>query len=336
MTSSFNTDTASAVYVQPSDHAAPLYIPRRSQDLPADIWASYPAPIPAAWTRIAAQKGYRIHRRIRDRYHIALECPVCGAHTACKVFNLRTAQPRCGGCATTGQHRLAKAAGLVLLERDPLDRHYGIFRARCGHIVRRQFAFVDRIERGTTELRCETCLVAREQNEALRHGWTRLGPDPQNNPNYRLYQHTCGHTQRVATANMRWGQCDCAKCGGTWGARPSFLYLAQIHFPHDGLTVVKFGYSAHPKKRFWHQLGLPKSAEVTFLRLVAMPSGHAACSVERPANTALARTHPDAVVPPALYAGMINVVSEIYWPELLPEINRVLDAIAAETSPQTC
>jgi len=67
-----------------------------------------------------------------------------------------------------------------------------------------------------------------------------------------------------------------------------------------------------------------------------MPSGHAACSVERPANTALARTHPDAVVPPALYAGMINVVSEIYWPELLPEINRVLDAIAAETSPQTC
>jgi hypothetical protein len=65
-----------------------------------------------------------------------------------------------------------------------------------------------------------------------------------------------------------------------------------------------------------------------------MQSGHAACSVERPANTALARAHPNAVVPPSLYAGLINVVSEIYWPELLPQINLVLDRIAAKSAPK--
>ncbi len=334
MTSTYHKDTAPAAFVQPADHSAPLYIPRRSQNLPADVWSSYPATIPAAWAKIASLKGFRINRRIRDRYHVALECRTCGAHTSCKAFNLRTAQPRCGSCASVGQHKQAEAAGLVFLKRDPLDRHYGIFRARCGHIVRRQFAFIHRIEQGSSDLRCATCLAAREQKEARRHGWERLGPDPQNRQNYRLYRHNCGHTQAVAVVNMRWGQCDCASCGGSWGARPSFLYLAQIRFPHDGLMVVKFGYSAHPKKRFRHQLGLPKSAEVSFLRRVPMPSGHAACAVERPANTALARAHPDAVVPPALYKGLINVVSEIYWPELLPQINLVLDRIAAKTSPK--
>lgn len=333
MTSQNFTGLTPLSAVQLPDHPIPLFVPRRSAGTPHADWVTYDAPVPQAWDRMAERKGFLINRRIRDRYHVALECRTCGAHTAQKTYTLRTAQPRCGGCATAGQQTRAQDAGLVLLHRDPEDRHYGIFRAECGHIVRRQFAFIHRMQRGDTDLRCATCLVAREAKEARHHGWTRLGPDPQNRQNYRLYRHACGHTQSIAAVNMRWGQCDCAHCGGSWGARPSFLYLAQIRFPHDGLTVVKFGYSAHPNKRFRHQLGLPGSAQVTFLRLLPMPSGHAACTVERPANTALARTHPDAVVPPSLYAGLINVVSEIYWPELLPEINRVLDRIAAATVP---
>lgn len=331
---SFNAPKgASALFaIRPPDHPTPLFVPRRSAGTPRADWVTYDAPIRQPWVALAQAKGFRINRRIRDRYHVALECQTCSAHTAQKTYTLRTAQPRCGGCATAGQQTRAQDAGLVLLHRDPEDRHYGIFRAECGHIVRRQFAFVARLARGAATLSCATCLVAREAKEARHHGWTRLGPDPQNRQNYRLYRHACGHTQSIAAVNMRWGQCDCAHCGGGWGARPSFLYLAQIHFPHDGLTVVKFGYSAHPKKRFRHQLGLPKSAEVTFLRLVPMHSGHAACVAERPANTALARAHPNAVVPASLYAGLINVTSEIYWPDLLPVIHRVLDDIAAGIS----
>ena len=87
-------------------------------------------------------------------------------------------------------------------------------------------------------LRCATCHAAREAAEARRFGWQRLGPCPSGRPNYRLYRHRCGHVQRVAQANMLWGQCDCAGCGQGWSARPSFLYLFEIHLPARGQTYA--------------------------------------------------------------------------------------------------
>ncbi|SIN99259.1 hypothetical protein SAMN05444722_0038 [Rhodovulum sp. ES.010] len=310
-----------------------LHVPRRSGHVPAETWAvPYNGPIPDHWQKIARAKGFHILARVRDRYHLALECRVCGAVTAQKIFTLRTAQPACAGCAENGRRTTAQEAGLVYLGRDPEDRHYGRYRIpECGHEVRRQFEIIERAAAGETAIRCETCLQAREEDEARRQGWTRLGPDPLGNPSYRLYRHdACGHEQRVAVANMYWGQCDCAICGESWTAKASTIYLARIALPRTGRTVLKLGYSAHPEKRFRHQLGLPEDAQVTFLRLLAMPTGHAACAAEKRAHAELGRRFPQAVIPPKLYAGQINVVTEIYAPWLLSEIERVLNRIARD------
>ncbi|MGN7871662.1 hypothetical protein [Paracoccus sp. 22332] len=79
------------------------------------------------------------------------------------------------------------------------------------------------------------------------------------------------------------------------------------------MDLLKLGYSANPQKRQRHQLGLPKTAQVTLLRNIAMPTGHAACAAEKRLHARLRRQHPEAVVPPQDYRGILNVVSEV-WP----------------------
>jgi hypothetical protein len=236
--------------IQPPDHPTPLFVPRRSAGTPVDAWTTHTAPVPEAWETLALAKGFRINRRVRDRYHAVLECLACGAHTAQKAFTLRTAQPRCGGCAVQSLDGLARRAGLVLLRRCPTDRHYGLFRARCGHVLRRQFELIHRVATDVTGLRCATCHGAREAEEAHSQGWALLGPDPDGNCNYRHYRHACGHTQRAARVNMQTGRLDCGGCGETWASKPSWIYLIRLAFPETGRRVVKLGYSAHPDLRF--------------------------------------------------------------------------------------
>lgn len=311
----------------------PLWVPHRSRHVPLSAWPNYDGPIAPAWRESADQKGFRIVGRIRDRYHLRLECKTCGAHTAVKLFALRGAQPRCGACAASRRIDVADGARLVFLRRDPEHHKYAYFRAPCGHEVRRQFGFVERVKAGTVDVKCRVCLLEREQAEAREHGWERVGPDLEGNANYRLYQHRCGQQQRVARVNMRNGQCDCAACGESWSSKPSVIYLTRIQLALESLDVVKLGYSANPKRRFRHQLGLSKSAKVTFLRLLRMPTGHAACAAEKRANADLARRFPGHVVPQGIYGRHINVVSEIYAPTLLPELNRVMDRIEAQMRP---
>jgi hypothetical protein len=198
--------------------------------------------------------------------------------------------------------------------------------------LRRQCELIRRVRDGKTGIKCEVCIVAREQREARAHGWDRVGPDPAGNPDHRLYRHRCGNVQRIARINMRHGQCDCARCGESWSSKPSVIYLARLSLPGLDSDVVKLGYSARPAKRFKHQLGLPRSACVRFLRLLEMPSGHAACAAEKAANARLARDFTDLVVPQTLYHGLINVRSEIYWPGLRPVIEAALDRISGQTS----
>ena len=317
-------------FVVVPDNATPLHIPHRSRHVAPGAWSDYPRPVPPAWRALAARRGFRIDRRVRDRYHLALECRACGAQTAVKVAALRDAAVRCGGCAAYERMKTAHDAGLKFLRRDPVSRSYGYFRAPCGHTVRRQFELIQRVRDGTTGIRCAVCLEERERQEAQAHGWARVGPDPDGNPNYRLYRHPCGNVQRVARVNMRHGQCDCAQCGESWSSKPSIIYLARISLPWLAGDVVKFGYSANPHKRFKHQLDLPKTARVRFLRLLDMLSGHAACRAEKAANARLARDHPDLVVPYERYQGLINVRSEIYWPDLIPVIRDEMDRISGQ------
>ncbi|VDS10882.1 hypothetical protein PARHAE_04101 [Paracoccus haematequi] len=99
------------------------------------------------------------------------------------------------------------------------------------------------------------------------------------------------------------------------------------------MDLLKLGYSANPLKRQRHQLGLPKTAQVTLLRRVAMPTGHAACAAEKRLHARLRRQHPEAVVPPEDYRGILNVISEVYRPWLRAELERRLDRIEKAAVP---
>lgn len=310
-----------------------LHVPHRSRHVPASAWVDFLRRVPEAWHDFAQAKGFRVHARVRDRYHVALECTACGGLTAHKVFTLRTAQPRCGACAEADLSDAARAAGLTFLRRDGRHHHYGLYRAACGHVVKRQFEFVERVAAKRTDLRCEKCLHARERDEAARQGWERLGRDPKGNASYRLYRHACGHTQRVARANMSWGQVKCASCGGAWNARDSYIYLFRIEVPGTGFHVLKLGFSRTPVKRYRHQLGLPRAARVELVRVLPLATGHDACAQESAAHATLRRRHPDAVVPPEVYAGILNVKSEVYEAWAFDLIMDLLDRIEAAQRP---
>lgn len=294
----------------------------------AASWGEVSLPVPPHWRRKAESRGFRIVARVRDERHVSLECLTCGALTAQQVFTLLVTRPACGACIEAKHAATAAAAGLTLLRRDPTERHYAVCKASCGHEIRRQLTFVERVAAGETGIRCETCQREREDQEARSFGWRLVGPDPRRHRSYRLYRRHCGHEQRIARADLRWGQASCGGCGRGWGGRRSAIYLTEITFPD--ISVLELGFSANPEKRFRHQLGLDASAKAKVLRTVWLQTGHAAIAAERRAHADLRRRFPEAVIPRERLEGRIRVVSELYDPAILPEIQRVLDGIAAE------
>lgn len=175
---------------------------------------TFPLTIHAHWHDTAANKGFDILQRIRDRYHLLLRCRTCGATHMSKVFVVMNNQPICPHCIEHRWQADAKAAGLKWVGRDPKSRHHGFYIADCGHRLRRQFELIKRAAAGICDVRCETCHTRKEQEEASAQGWTLIGADPDGDPNYRLYRHLkCGHTQRVARVNMQTGRFGCGKCG---------------------------------------------------------------------------------------------------------------------------
>lgn len=278
-----------------------------------------------AWITTAGAKGFDIAARIIDRLHLALRCRRCGAIHRSRLYTLMSAQPSCPACMEADWRREASTAGLEYLCRDADDRHYAVYKAACGHDIRRQTGQVSRIATGNVALRCEICHTATEAAEASARGWTLTGPDLEHNPNYRIYHHdACGHSQRIARANMQTGRHACGGCDEGWSTSPSYIYL--MHFTlASSRPVIKLGYSRDPVSRLAHQLRVDPAMPCEIIRQVAMPSGHAAIRAEKAMHSALKRAHPEAIVDPASWRGQIKVKSEIYDEALLPVILGMLD-----------
>ena len=311
----------------PFDTLQPTYAQSRATR--AEQHALYPVAIHPHWQAIAQTKGFAITSRIRDRYHLALCCQSCGETHASRIYTLTTAQPQCPACQLMRLEAEARAADLTHLRRDPDHRHYSHYRADCGHIIRRQHEIIRRVASDATGLRCETCHATREAREAQARGWELLGPDPEGDLNYRLYRHSCGHVQRVARVNLQTGRFDCAGCGQGWAAAPSYLYAMGFTL-ENGRELVKLGYARDPESRLTHQLVIDRQMPAAILRVVAIPNGHEAIGIEKRLHAQLRRSHPEAVVDQASYAGRIRVRSEIYDASLTPRVLALLDAVEAE------
>lgn len=324
----FNSSAPFSVTFQGSQ----LFIHRRSQHVSAENWnVIYDGDIHQHWRDRAAEMGFTIKARVRDRYHVALQCAECGELTAHKIYALRTSIVRCEYCAHQKRLALSKAAGLEFLGRDPKNRHYALYKkSDCGHVLRRNTVSVGRIAARIFDAQCEECQRQREASEADEFGWKWIERDP-GNPSYRFYEHECGNQQRIAVANMRNGECDCAQCGQSWTSKKSHLYIFRISFPKIKKTVLKFGYSSRPNKRLRLQLGLDDDAKSKILRTAPITNGHTAQRFEKTEHVRLANGFPEMVIHKKEYGDLLNVCSEIYDPALLNELNAIFDRV--EQSP---
>ncbi|EDZ45742.1 hypothetical protein RBY4I_952 [Rhodobacterales bacterium Y4I] len=291
---------------------------------------TFPLTIHAHWRDAAANKGFGILKRIRDRYHLLLACRACGATHVSKLFVVMNNQPLCPHCIEERWRDDAAAAELQWAGRDPESRHHGFYIADCGHRLRRQLELVKRAAKGVCDVRCKLCHSWKEQEEAAAQGWTLIGADPEGDPNYRKYRHpSCGHVQRIARANMQTGRFGCGGCGENWPAAPSHLYAMQFKLP-NGAQLVKLGFSRNPDSRLRHQLLKHRSVEAQILKTVPMASGQLALQTEKRLHARLKDAFPNSIAPPDLYSGSINVRSEIYFPEVTRELLRMLDEIATD------
>ncbi|WP_243405236.1 GIY-YIG nuclease family protein [Pelagivirga sediminicola] len=292
----------------------------------------YPGKLMPNWIEAAQNKGYDIVARIIDRLHLALRCHHCGELIKVRLYTLMSAQPLCSACVRKQWILTAQAAGLTYLYRCHDDRHYAIYQAQCGHKIRRQFEFVERVAAGKTDLRCNVCHKDSEMREAAKRGWELLGPDPESDPNYRHYRHSdCGHEQRIARANLQTDRICCGGCGEQWPAAPSYLYAMRFTLP-TSRELVKLGYSNNPESRLRHQLLRDADMPCEILRKVSVTSGQLAIRLEKRLHKKLRESFPDAVVPHAVFADQIKVKSEIYDIAMTPVILAELDALAEPTS----
>lgn len=296
----------------------------------------YPGVIHKHWRETAEAKGFDLIGRVDDRYHLALCCQTCGKISSKHLFSVMSHNPHCPHCIESAWRATAKQAGLTYLRRVSGDRHYAIYRAPCGHELRRQFEFVERIARGEVQHRCELCLEVREQDEAEARGWELVGRDPKGNPNYRLYRHAdgCGAEARIARVNMQTGRFTCPGCGESWATARSFLYLMRFGLG-SGATVVKFGFSRDPLSRMNFQLPRQPDLPRTLLRIVPMRSGQEALQVEKRLHGKLQARHPAALVPPEAFAADLTVKSEIYAAHMERPILNELRRIARGQIPKS-
>lgn len=293
-------------------------------------YAVFPGPILPSWISAAEAKGFQIAGRVLDRLHLALRCKRCGALNKVKRFTLMSAQPLCHACIQTGRRADAATAGLTFLRRDPSDRHYDLYRAPCGHEVRRQTGLVKQMAAGRVGIRCETCHEETEGAEARVRGWALIGPDPAGDPSYRAYRHDdCGHEQRIARANMQSGRLSCGNCGEDWPAAPSYLYAMAFTLA-TGREVVKLGFSRNPESRLTWQLQRDAEMPCELLRKVAVRSGQMAIRAEKAMHGELKRRYREAVLHPSHWQGQIRVKSEIYDGSLIPIILAMLDRLETE------
>lgn len=285
-------------------------------------------PIPPEWHGSALEKRYDLVARVADEDHLALRCQDCGGLNKVKVFTLRSANTTCRICQDRRWRSLATEAGATFVRRCPRDHRYVWLQLNCQHEIRRQAGLVRKAAGGEVGFRCNTCHSTREAKEARARGWELVGPDPKHVLGYRVYRHDCGHCQRIARANMQTGRFGCAGCGAAWPSAPSSLYVMRFTL-QNSRVLIKLGMSRDAKSRLRHQLLRHAQLQAEIVDHLPVETGQRALQLEKSLHGMLRRRFPEQVVPHAVFASHLNVVTEIYEPVLEPFLRQAFDRLRA-------
>jgi len=301
---------------------------RRATDRAATL--AFRRPIPVRLYDDARQKGFVLIGRGRRSADMMLRCVTCQQMQQVRRSVLINNALECKNCLWMRRFDDAMASGATILLPDPCSHKIAMIELACGHIVQRQYNRLSIAAKGGHALGCETCREAQYVAQAEGSGWHLVGPPGNDKISYRHYRHHCGHSQDHAIVNVDNRQVDCARCGESWVSKPSCIYLFRIELVDR--AVLKFGYSANPKRRLRYQLGDAARLTGKILRVIDLESGHAAMTAEQQGHRFLHQNHADLVAAASLFAGQIKAKSEIYHLSAEHAINKLMDRIADATS----
>lgn len=309
-------------------------MPKTNITYPFKIQGRYPplvlGSVKKKWTVTAKQKGYVVlGLGGEERQFVVLGCTRCGEPLLRRssVIEGKGDIP-CRSCIRKPYDIAAAQFGATIIGKDPTGgRNDRILRLGCGHLEKLQGGQILRVAGGSVDVDCLPCRFERHNIESSAFGWTflRMSPD---RPSYALYRHECGVEQEIGIGNMKLGQCSCGQCGDLEKPGKPGIYVFKIDLPN--LSVLKFGYSKRHVHRLRRDLKIAKSVPTAILRFLPLADRPLAISKERKAHRYLRKHYPDWVVPKRIFGDAIFVKSEVYRPEGLPAMNRLLDEIARQ------
>lgn len=274
---------------------------------------------------LAQEKGFVLLDHGRRRTDVSLQCNNCQQHSEVRRSVLVDNAPQCNHCLWRRRFDDAMASGATIHLPHPSNHKIATVILSCGHRVQRQYNRIAIAANGGHTLGCETCREARYELEAKGSGWVLVGPTSEAKQGYRHYQHHCGHSQDHAIVNVDNRQLDCASCGESWASKPSCIYL--LHIALVDRVVLKLGYSSDPARRLSQLLGKAARTTGKILRVIDLPTGHAAINAEKKAHRTLSKIHGDFVVATDVFAGQIKTKSEIYTLAAEQVIHDLMDEI---------
>ncbi|WP_162894105.1 hypothetical protein [Phaeobacter sp. LSS9] len=307
-------------------------MPTTNMTYPFKIGGEHPrlfiGPIRDNWRKSAESKGFVVLGRGGEGHQtLVLGCRACGEPLLRRTNVVLGNRIECRSCIQRPYEIAAERIGARMIAHDPEgDRHYRIWQLSCGHTVRLQLGQMLKVGQGLVDVDCVPCRHKRYASEAAAHGWSFLDASS-SQQSYARYRHKCGFEHEVHIGNMRVGQCACPECGPRTGPVSSGIYIFRIDLP--GLPVVKLGHSHRHLDRLHRDLKIAPSVHTEVLRYHPMRTKYLARTQEESAHDFLKSQHPEWVVSKHLYGDAIAVKSEIYRPEALPTIHRLLDEIAA-------
>jgi predicted nucleic acid-binding Zn ribbon protein len=173
--------------------------------------------------------------------HYLYKFEKCGHKREMIPTKVRNGNPSCKECDLKRFKKEALKKGLRLIPKITKPKHYKYEFIACGHTKE----YEPRTVRVKNPI-CNICLKERLKKEALKKGLELI--EDSERRGYYIYKFIeCGHIKESRPDMINSGQPCCEKCGETYHAKESNVYLIKIF--KNGRALLKLGVANNSKQR---------------------------------------------------------------------------------------